>query len=155
VSVGWPVGLVVVDASAMVEVATGDPGWARRFAAWQDRGSLFVAPGIFAIEVANALLLGLRLDPLDVVGRVRLLLDAGIDLIDGGLAGLAESVELAARHRLTVYDAAYLGLAMDLEGELATTDRALAAAARAEGIAVTEPMDDADPAPPIGGGPAT
>jgi predicted nucleic acid-binding protein len=145
VSVGWPFGLVVVDASAMVEVATGDPGWARRFAGWQDDGSLLVAPGILRTEVANALLLGLRLDPLDVVGRVRLLLAAGIDLVDRGLVGLADAVDLAARHRLTVYDAAYLGLAMELGGELATTDRALAAAARAEGIAVTEPMEDAEP----------
>jgi predicted nucleic acid-binding protein len=130
----------------MVEVATGDPGWAQRFAAWQDGGSLLIAPGMFGTEVANALLLGLRLDALDVVARVRLLLAAGIDLVDRGLVGLADAVELAARHRLTVYDATYLALAMELEGELATTDRALAAAARAEGIAVTEPMDDAEPA---------
>jgi predicted nucleic acid-binding protein len=52
--------------------------------------------------------------------------------------GLAEAVELAERHRLTVYDAAYLALALDLDGELATTDRALATAGRAEGIEVID-----------------
>ena len=59
-----------------------------------------------------------------------------MDLIDRGFVGLSEAVELASRHSLSLYDAAYLALAVDLEGELATLDRALAAAATAEGVAV-------------------
>jgi predicted nucleic acid-binding protein len=35
-----------------------------------------------------------------------------------------------------VYDASYLQLALDIDGALATLDRALAAAANAEGIEV-------------------
>jgi len=38
----------------------------------------------------------------------------------------------------SVYDAAYLSMAMDLEAELATRDRALARAARTEGIVVID-----------------
>ena len=41
---------------------------------------------------------------------------------------------LAERHRLSVYDATYLWLAIDVDGELATFDRALATAAEAEGV---------------------
>ena len=41
---------------------------------------------------------------------------------------------LAERHHLSVYDATYLSLAIDVDGELATFDRDLARAARAEGV---------------------
>jgi len=45
-------------------------------------------------------------------------------------------ITLARRHRLTVYDAAYLELALREGVPLATLDGALAAAARAEGVPV-------------------
>ena len=48
----------------------------------------------------------------------------------------AAIMALARRHRLTVYDAAYLELAMRERVPLATLDAALAAAARREGVAV-------------------
>ena len=41
---------------------------------------------------------------------------------------------LAERHNLTIYDAAYLELALRLDGQLATFDRTLAAAAKANGV---------------------
>ena len=41
---------------------------------------------------------------------------------------------LARTHRLTVYDAAYLELALRVDAPLATLDRKLAAAARAAGV---------------------
>lgn len=44
---------------------------------------------------------------------------------------------LSARHNLTIYDAAYLELALRLDGQLATFDRALAQAARANGVLAT------------------
>jgi predicted nucleic acid-binding protein len=129
---------MVVDASSMVEVVLGEPIWTERFRRWQESGTLLLAPSHFRAEIANALLRGVRLEPLDVSARLRQLFAAGVDLIDRGFEGLAEAVELAARHRLTVYDASYLALALDLQGELATTDRALAAAARAEGVEVID-----------------
>ena len=48
----------------------------------------------------------------------------------------ASILALARSHRLTVYDAAYLELAMRKVLPLATLDRALAHAARAEGVAL-------------------
>ena len=48
-----------------------------------------------------------------------------------------EGLELADRHRLSVYDAIYLDLALDVEAELATLDRDLARAAAAEGVPLT------------------
>jgi predicted nucleic acid-binding protein len=43
---------------------------------------------------------------------------------------------LARRHRLTVYDAAYLELALREALPMATLDEALASAARAEGVSL-------------------
>jgi predicted nucleic acid-binding protein len=136
VSFGRPLRLVVVDASAMVEVLRAEPAWTERFMLWQESDSLLLAPAHFRAEMANALLRSVRLDPLDVTARLRQLFLAGVDVVDRGFIGIVEAVELAIRHRLSVYDAAYLALALDLDGELATTDRALATAARAEGIEV-------------------
>jgi predicted nucleic acid-binding protein len=129
-----PVPAVVVDASAMVQLVTGDPAWVERMARWQSSGALLLAPPHFGVELANALLLGVRLDASDVVARVRLLFAAGVEVVDGGTAATLDAVELATRHGLTAYDAGYLSLVLDVEGELATTDRALARAARDEGI---------------------
>ncbi len=46
------------------------------------------------------------------------------------------TVDLAAKHSLTVYDATYLELAMRKRLPLATLDQDLMAAARAEGLTV-------------------
>jgi predicted nucleic acid-binding protein len=51
-------------------------------------------------------------------------------------AALGPILELAGTHALTSYDASYLWLAMSLGIGLATRDLPLAAAARAEGVAL-------------------
>lgn len=58
----------------------------------------------------------------------------GLETADRGAAGVRMAMSLAERHRLSVYDATYLWLAIDVDGELATRDRALAEAAAAEGV---------------------
>jgi predicted nucleic acid-binding protein len=47
-----------------------------------------------------------------------------------------ETLVLARKHQLTIYDAAYLELAIRSSASLATLDSALEAAARAEGIEI-------------------
>jgi predicted nucleic acid-binding protein len=128
--------VVIVDASAMVEVVVGDPAWTQRLSEWQEAGAMLFVPPHFGIEVANALLRGLRLDAHDVAARLGELFRAGVEVADRGLIGLADAIELAAGHSLSVSDAAYLALALELEGELATRDHALARAAGAEGLVV-------------------
>lgn len=49
---------------------------------------------------------------------------------------------LAAKHALSAYDASYLALAMDHRLPLATADRRLAAAARAEAIEILGPLSN-------------
>ncbi|MGH9518032.1 MAG: type II toxin-antitoxin system VapC family toxin, partial [Terriglobales bacterium] len=64
--------------------------------------------------------------------QIALLAELGI-VIDTNPNGPA-MIALARRHRLTVYDAAYLELALRTGFRLATLDRHLACAARAEGV---------------------
>ena len=54
--------------------------------------------------------------------------------------GDAEVVRVARHYRLSAYDAAYLALALLKNTPLATFDRKLADAARAEGVAVLGPF---------------
>jgi predicted nucleic acid-binding protein len=64
------------------------------------------------------------------------LLKLPIDL--AALPDEADVFAMARRHRLTFYDAAYLELALRERLALATLDNALAAAARAEGVALID-----------------
>ena len=86
-------------------------------------------------EVANAVLRRRR-TPLEAGIDLRSLADAGIERADRGIDGLIDAIALADRHGLTVYDALYLQLGLDVDGDLATRDRQLAEAARAEGLVV-------------------
>ena len=94
-------------------------------------------PALFWFELRNTLLMGERRARLThewVRGSLRnldgLLID--IDRTPGEEAIFA----LALRHRPTVYDAAYLELAIRKRVPLATLDRELIAAARAEDVRV-------------------
>jgi predicted nucleic acid-binding protein len=125
---------VVVDASAAIEVLQGSGELLGLWANWIETDTLILAPAHFPVEVANALSRGLRMPPEVVSRRLELLYRAGFETVDRGLDGLLSSVGLASRHGLTVYDAAYLDLAIDTDAELATLDVALSRAATAEGV---------------------
>jgi predicted nucleic acid-binding protein len=97
-----------------------------------------VVPQLWPIEAVNGLLTAERRGRITGMERQRLA---------GFLRALPISVEdqtasqawtttahLAEQHRLTAYDATYLELAMRLGLPLATTDKALAAAAKAVGV---------------------
>lgn len=128
---------VVVDASIAVElVVDGTAELATTWAEWIDRGRLIMAPSLFWLEVANALLRGRGFAASAVSLRLEGLEAAGLETADRGARGARAATDLAARHGLTAYDAAYLWLAIDVDGELATRDRALIKAAAAEGVAL-------------------
>lgn len=57
-----------------------------------------------------------------------------LPIADGGTGADAAVIGLAEKHRLTAYDAAYLELALRERSVLATRDREVIAAARAEGV---------------------
>ena len=61
-------------------------------------------------------------------------------IVDGGGCDDGDVIALAGRRGLTGYDATYLALALAERLPLATLDRRLAEAARAEGVAVLGPL---------------
>lgn len=96
-----------------------------------------VVPAIWWFEVRNLLLTGERHDRIDPIATAGFLADLETMSIGIDRAPVSEAIlALARRHRLTVYDAAYLELARRLGAPLATLDRKLAAAARAAGVAL-------------------
>ena len=129
---------VVVDASAAMAFLAGDEVWLERWTAWTEAEAMVLAPPHFPVEVANALLRSARIPAIDASARLARLYATGIDVADRGLPGLVGAIELADRYGLSVYDALYLDLALDVDGKFATLDRALARAAAAEGIPLTD-----------------
>lgn len=127
---------IVVDASAAIELLQGNEDWDRRWREWIEADAMILVPGHFPVEVANALLRGMGLEPQAAVARLERLYESGFETADRKIEGLVAAMRLAAEHHLTVYDAAYLDLALDVDAALATLDGDLRAAARAEGLAV-------------------
>jgi predicted nucleic acid-binding protein len=94
-----------------------------------------VVPGLWWFEVRNLLLMAERRQrstPQKISAFLTQLqrLDLAVDQSPEG----DEVFALARRHRLTIYDASYLELAMRLGLPLASLDRKLAAAAQSEGV---------------------
>ena len=100
------------------------------------------APALWPLEVLNALAMAERRSRIDAERRQRLagfLRDLPVT-IDEETASQAWAVtsQLAARFRLTVYDAAYLELAQRRGLPLATLDQELRAAAAALGVTLLD-----------------
>ena len=97
-----------------------------------------IVPQLWKIEIANTLSSGVRRKRIDSAGRAAALadLDAMFVKVDPETCDHAwmETLALADKHKLTVYDATYLELAVRLSLPLATLDNDLRAAATAESV---------------------
>ena len=129
---------VVVDASFAVEVLDGPATYRAIWRTWISGERPILVPGHFWVEVGNALLRGLRLSAIDAAARLERLAASGPEIADRGADGVRDVLALADQFRLTAYDALYLQLALDTDGELATLDSRLAAAARSLGVATVD-----------------
>ncbi len=95
-----------------------------------------MVPGIWWYEVRNILILNERRGRIEPGESEKFLRSIG------SLARVVfpqeskRTIQLARKHKLSIYDAAYLELAVAEKLELATLDRALEKAARAEGISL-------------------
>ena len=104
----------------------------------RDEGA--IVPDVWHLEIGNALLQAEqrgRISANDVASRLSLIADLPISL-DPETAGRAwrDTLALARSERLTVYDAAYLELAVRRRLPLFTLDRDLASAAIRRGVVV-------------------
>ena len=101
-----------------------------------------IVPGIWPLEVANALLMGerrKRSTQADTVLWTGFLATLTI-IVDGETSDrpFGETLNLARTHNLSAYDAAYLELALRLGLPLATLDEKLKVAAGAVGVELFE-----------------
>jgi predicted nucleic acid-binding protein len=104
-------------------------------------------PALWRLEVANILEMGVRRGRTDSAFRDATLADLAllpisVDLETDRQAWQA-TLQLAIRHRLTLYDAAYLELAQRRRLPLATLDQELRTAANAEGVSLLGGQSDA------------
>jgi len=96
-----------------------------------------IVPALWWYELRNVLVLGERKKRLAERETARFLRDISrLRITIDSSPNEAQVLTLARRHRLTVYDAAYLELAGREALPLATLDEELAAAARAEQVAL-------------------
>ena len=113
---------------------------ARRALEALERGVPTFVPSHWALEVANGLLMAERrkrisqadaAEAVEVLGQLPLETDS-----ETGRRAPRDTAGLARQHGLTIYDAAYLEQALRRGAALATSDAALARAARKAGVDV-------------------
>lgn len=98
-----------------------------------------IAPALWAYEIRNTVLMGLKRGRITQAGAqefLALLNDLNVQLSDP--ASYDAVFRLAAAHGLTVYDAAYLDLALREGVPLASLDEALRKAAASNGVTLFE-----------------
>jgi predicted nucleic acid-binding protein len=97
-------------------------------------------PGLWKLEAANILEMGARRGRHDAAFRNSTLADLALLPIrvdtETDRQAWGATLQLSERHRLTMYDAAYLELALRHGLPLASLDADLRRAAQAEGVAV-------------------
>ncbi|GAC1676193.1 MAG: hypothetical protein NVS9B8_17920 [Candidatus Limnocylindrales bacterium] len=129
--------IAVIDASIAIASIRQEPGWMeinRHLAAWQRAGSSLVVPAQFWLEVSNALLRQHRMTGSHLIEAVQRLDEIGLATVELDRPLLLLALDLAERHGLTMYDAAYLAVTESLNGLLFSADRELLAAAGSRGV---------------------
>ena len=133
--------MLVIDASVILGWCFKDeasPAVDRVIDRVRDEGAW--VPSLWRLEVANVLLNAERRGRIVQAERARrleLLADLPIETDDEtDLRAWSDTLALAKAERLTVYDAAYLELALRRGKPLATLDRELGKAARKRGVPV-------------------
>jgi predicted nucleic acid-binding protein len=128
----------VLDASVVGCWAFKDEDDPRAMAALERIASdAALVPALWWFEVRNILIVAERRGRISVADTAVFLSDLARSSINIDRQPKEEQVlAFARRHRLTVYDAAYLELAQREEAPLATLDASLARAARAEHVAL-------------------
>jgi len=128
---------MVVDASIMLAWAFQDVDPRASEARERLRGEDAAVPSLWWFEVRNGLVMGERRGLLTEGRTARFLRELSrLAIIVDGVPDDSGVLTLARRGRLTVYDASYLELAVRKDFPLATLDKALTDAARAEGVSL-------------------
>jgi len=125
----------VLDASTVVAWALGETDTRAAHAVELIRSTEAVVPTLWWFELRNALVVNERRGRLtEHESTVFLQRVAQLSIVMDRSPDDARVMGLARKHRLTVYDAAYLELSLREAIPLATLDNPLADAARTEGV---------------------
>ena len=126
----------VLDASIAISWALSDENEATATAALKRADSdSCVMPALWWFEIRNAMLMAERRKRLTSSDTASFLREvAELRITEDFSPEETDLLQLARKHKLTVYDAAYLELARRRSIPLATLDAALARAARAEKV---------------------
>jgi len=127
---------LVVDASIVLAPGLGEthPKIAPVLAGMGDEE--WIVPALWWFEVRNGRIVNERRGRVTEQETARFLREIPLSVTIDRSPDEGAVMALARRHRLTVYDAAYLELALRERLPLATLDAALAGAARREGVPV-------------------
>ena len=93
-----------------------------------------VAPELLYYEIGNVLVTKTKLSAQETSDLFGYFIDLQIEAYSLGADEYKTTIDLAYRYKLSVYDAAYLGLALALDSRLVTADRRLANRAAATKI---------------------
>jgi len=97
-----------------------------------------IVPDLWRIEVANCLTVAMRRGRIDARFRSDSLADLGnLTIVPDNETGKylwTETMKIADKHNLTIYDATYLELALRRALPLATLDKQLRSGAKAAGV---------------------
>jgi predicted nucleic acid-binding protein len=127
----------IIDASVVIAWAFKEQHATAERALARIQAEDAIVPALWWYELRNVLVLGERQGRLTERATARFLRDISrLAITIDSSPDEAQVLTLARRHRLTVYDAAYLELAGREALPLATLDEELAAAARAEQVAL-------------------
>jgi len=131
---------LVIDGSTALGFVLKDEGDATALATLAEvsNGRRTLVPAHWWVEVANGLIMAerrKRMTQADTAGAMSLLGKLPVETdMETRTHALGETPALARQYALTIYDAAYLELAMRHGATLATTDTALAKAAIKAGV---------------------
>lgn len=101
-----------------------------------------LVPSLFWFEIRNLFVIAERRGRLNPGAALAMTLRLrALPLTDGGTGNDVSIVNLSLRHGLSAYDASYVELARSNGMPLATSDRKMAAVARAEGISIVGPLE--------------
>ncbi|MEP6640196.1 MAG: type II toxin-antitoxin system VapC family toxin [Chloroflexota bacterium] len=141
---------VVIDASVVVAIVANEPQGpvaAATLARWATEDVTVVVPSHFWLEVTNTLLRGKRRAGADVLEAMHSVDQLELTTIEIDRVLLLSALDIAERHALTTYDAAYLAVAESTDGSLMTLDKALRSAAGAHAVDIEGRRLSEGPAP--------
>jgi len=128
--------MTVVDASVVLKWLLAEPSAeAEELLERHLNGSdPLIAPELLYYEIGNVLVTKTKLSAQETSDLFGYFIDLQIEAYSLGADEYKTTIDLAYRYKLSVYDAAYLGLALALDSRLVTADRRLANRAAATKI---------------------